>query len=54
MGARPNIGAAVRQARSASSGDGNIVIITKKDREETLVTVDLEHFMALFCGMPND
>ena len=43
---RPNINAAVAQARKATDGRP-ILVVTKRDREPTLVTMDLCTFLRL-------
>ena len=46
VGKRPNIHAAMEQARAETDGRPPVVI-SKKDRETTLVTLELEEFLRL-------
>lgn len=51
-GKRCNIRAAYRQARDATDGRP-VVVVTKEDRQETMVTVNLQLFMELLSGCRN-
>lgn len=50
VGKRPNIMAAYAQAKSATDGRP-VVVVTKRDRCETLVTVNLQYFLEILSGV---
>ena len=49
VGKRPNIFAAYKQAKEATDGRP-VVVVTKKDYHEVLVTVNLQTFLELVSG----
>lgn len=50
VGARPNILAAVRQAKGDSKGARPWLVFSKRDREQPLVTMSWETFAALYAS----
>lgn len=53
VGARPNIMAAMQQARDATDGRP-VLAVTKRDREEPLVTMELPTFLGMIECLKSD
>lgn len=50
VGKRPNIKAAMQQAKEATDGRP-CVVVTKQDRQEVLVTINLQLFLEFLSGV---